>query len=73
MTAMNEPDTEYWHAFSEKQEGCHFDPGESQSVMILSLREALDERGFFDILISGTDETGIDLQKNSFCKLSEAA
>ncbi len=73
MTAMNEPDTEYWHAFSEKQEGCHFDPGESQSVMILSLREALDERGLSDILISGTDETGIDLQKNSICRLSEAA
>ena len=73
MTAMNEPDTEYWHALSDKQEGCHFDPGESQSVMIIALREALDERGLNDILISGTDETGIDCQINSINSLSEVA
>lgn len=70
---MNEPDTEYWHALSDKQEGCHFDPGESQSVMIIALREALDERGLNDILISGTDETGIDCQINSINSLSEVA
>ena len=30
-TLMNEPDTTYWGANSNKQEGCHFDPGDSQS------------------------------------------
>lgn len=73
MTAMNEPETNYWHAFSDKQEGCHFDGGESQSRMILALRAALDERGLSDIQISGTDETGINIQLNTFYQLSEEA
>lgn len=73
MTAMNEPETNYWHAYSDKQEGCHFDGGESQSRIILALRDALDERGLTDILISGTDETSIDIQLNSFFQLSDEA
>lgn len=39
---MNEPDTTYWGANSNKQEGCHFDPGDSQSGIVTAFKEALD-------------------------------
>lgn len=41
-TLMNEPDTTYWGANSNKQEGCHFDPGDSQSGIVTAFKEALD-------------------------------
>ena len=59
-SAMNEPYTDYWGAYSWKQEGCHFDMGESQSQLILSLRNALDAKGLDQVQVSGTDETSID-------------
>ena len=37
---MNEPDTDYWGYGSPKQEGCHFDPGASQSKMITETRKS---------------------------------
>ena len=40
-TPMNEPDTEYWGANSNKQEGCHFDPGTSQSNILVALDKEL--------------------------------
>ena len=42
---MNEPYTNYWGANSNKQEGCHFDQGESQSRIIVALNNALKEKG----------------------------
>ena len=53
---MNEPATNYWGANSWKQEGCHFDQGESQSKIIVALNNELKKKGI-DIIISGTDET----------------
>ena len=73
ISPMNEPNTSYWQAFSEKQEGCHFDPGASQSRILVVLAEALKEKGLEDILISGTDETSIDTQALSLTQLSEEA
>ena len=73
MTGMNEPETNYWHAYSEKQEGCHFDGGESQSRMILALRQALDEKGYSDIQVSASDETSFDIQVNTYFQLSDEA
>lgn len=69
---MNEPDTNYWGAYSNKQEGCHFDPGESQSTILVELDKELESRGI-DIIISGTDETSIDTQINSYKALSDEA
>lgn len=73
MTGMNEPYTDYWHANSDKQEGCHFEYGSSQSKMILSLRNALDERDMSDVQVSGTDETSIDTQIITYQHLSREA
>lgn len=69
---MNEPNTNYWGAYSNKQEGCHFDPGDSQSNILIALNEELESRGI-DIIISGTDETSIDTQINSYNALSDEA
>lgn len=73
MTGMNEPYTDYWYAMSEKQEGCHFEAGTSQSEIILALRKALDEKGMDDVQISGTDETDIDVQMKTYQKLTKEA
>ena len=73
MSPMNEPYTNYWGALSNKQEGCHFDQGNSQSKIITELRKALDERNLRDIQISASDETSIDTQITSYNKLSEQA
>ncbi len=71
-TPMNEPNTNYWGAYSNKQEGCHFDPGESQSRIIEALNAELEAKGI-EIVISGTDETSIDTQIDSYNQLSDEA
>nr|WP_288978799.1 Ig-like domain-containing protein [uncultured Blautia sp.] len=71
-TPMNEPYTNYWGAYSNKQEGCHFDQGESQSKIIEALNEELEKKGI-DIIISGTDETSIDTAISSYHALSDEA
>ncbi len=73
ISPMNEPDTSYWQAFSWKQEGCHFDPGRSQSAILLAAAEKLKEKGLDRILIAGTDETAIDAQVRSLNRLSAEA
>ena len=73
ISPMNEPNTSYWQAFSEKQEGCHFDPGANQSRILVALAEKLKEKGLDDILLSGTDETSIDTQALSLTQLSDEA
>ncbi len=72
-TPMNEPYTNYWGAFNNKQEGCHFDIGESQSRIIVALNEKLAERGITDIVFSASDETSIDTAIDSYNALSEEA
>ncbi len=73
IDAMNEPYTNYWGAYSKKQEGCHFDQGTTQTNVILELQKAMKAKGMGDVIISGTDETSIDTQISSFEKLSDAA
>lgn len=83
-TAMNEPFTSYWGANSAKQEGCHFDQGESESKMIVTFKEELAKKAakesdpkvkavLENIILSGTDETSIDTAITSYNKLSGAA
>ena len=62
---MNEP-TQIIVGSQLEQEGCHFDMGESQSQMLLSLRNALDAKGLDQVQVSGTDETSIDVQILSY-------
>ncbi|ORX61101.1 hypothetical protein BCR36DRAFT_579160 [Piromyces finnis] len=73
ITPVNEPFTSYWGANSNKQEGCHFDQGNSESKIIIELSKALKQKGLGDMQISGTDETSIDTQIDSFKKLSSEA
>lgn len=70
---MNEPDTTYWGANSPKQEGCHYDPGTSQSNMIVATRNALDAEGLNDVLVAGMDETSIDKTVSNLDKLTDNA
>ena len=73
ISPMNEPYTSYWSAYSNKQEGCHFDQGDSQSNIIIALKNALDKKGLSDMEISATDETSIDTQFYSYHRLSDEA
>jgi len=84
VSPMNEPNTNFWGAYSNKQEGCHVDPGNSQSRMIFELYNELsaqaaemeDERVrtvLENIIYAGTDETSIDSQIDSYKKLSAEA
>ena len=73
ISPMNEPYTGYWGAYSNKQEGCHFEQGNSQSNIIIALKKALDEKGLTDMQISATDETSIDTQFYSYHRLSDEA
>ncbi len=72
ISPMNEPATNYWSAYSEKQEGCHFSPGKSQSRIIEELDKELKNKGL-EMVICGTDETSINTAISSFAKLSDPA
>lgn len=72
-TGMNEPFTNYWGANSNKQEGCHFDQGDSQSRVIEALNWNLKNQGVNNCIISGTDETSIDVAIQSYNKLTKGA
>lgn len=83
-TPMNEPYTNYWGANSNKQEGCHFDQGESESTIIVALNKELKKQAaessnqhvkdvLNKIIISGTDETSIDTAIDSYNKLTDEA
>ncbi|MBO5303230.1 MAG: family 43 glycosylhydrolase [Lachnospiraceae bacterium] len=83
-TPMNEPDTSYWGAFSNKQEGCHFSPGDSQSDIIVEFKKAIDEnlenttsenakKVLGRLIFSASDETDIDKQITNYGKLSDEA
>lgn len=58
---------------SLKQEGCHFDPGTSQSKMITETRKALDNAGFADVLVAGMDETILKKTANNLGSLTDEA
>lgn len=70
---MNEPYTDFWGAYSAKQEGCHFDIGTSESTIIVEMRKALNARGMNDVIVSASDETSIDLQIDAYNALSADA
>ena len=71
ITPMNEPYTDYWGAYSNKQEGCHFDQGSSMDKIYQALSSSLKKRGINDIIISACDESVIDTQISSWNKMSD--
>ena len=73
LAAMNEPFTNYWRYFSQKQEGCHVSPGKMQSSVLIATADALKERNLNDIIVTATDETNTKLQYKALKKLSAEA
>ncbi len=57
IAPMNEPNTNYWGAYSQKQEGCHFDAGKSHSLIITELSKAMKNYDLDNVIISAFDET----------------
>ena len=70
-TAFNEPNTNYWGAYSNKQEGCHFDA--STISEILTRLDAELQRKGIDLILSASDETSLDTQITVFNNLTEEA
>lgn len=73
VAPMNEPYTNYWYAGSPKQEGCHFDIGNSESTVITELDKAMQRHGLGDVIISASDETSIDTAIDAYNALSADA
>ena len=71
ITPMNEPYTNYWGAYSNKQEGCHFDQGSSMDKIYQELSKSLKKRNINDIIISACDESVIDTAISSWNKMSD--
>ena len=71
VSPMNEPDTDYWKEFSEKQEGCHYDCGESQNRIIIETAKAIKNKGLNQIKIVASDETSTEKQLNEYLAYSE--
>jgi len=62
ISPMNEADTNHWGAFSNKQEGCHVDAGESQPTLIIETANAMERYGLGDVTVVASDETSPDKQ-----------
>lgn len=73
ISPMNEPFTNYWSAYSWKQEGCHFDQGESQSKMIVATKNAFDAVGLNDVEVVASDETSTMYAATSYKAYSDEA
>ncbi len=73
LAAMNEPFTNFWRAYSEKQEGCFVSPGKMQSSIIIATAEALREKGLHDIVVTASDETNTVAQYVATRMLSKQA
>lgn len=73
LSPMNEPSTDFWWANNRKQEGCHFDLGNSQSRIITETANALKAAGLSDIIIAASDETGCEYQYNAYMAYSDTA
>lgn len=73
LASMNEPFTDYWKAYSAKQEGCHISPGKMQSLVLTETAKALNEQEITDVVVTASDETNTTLQTIAFKKLSKEA
>ncbi len=73
VSPMNEPNTNFWWYGSNKQEGCHFDAGESQSKIIELTYEALKDYDLGNVIVSASDETSTELQINDYLSYSDKA
>lgn len=73
LAAMNEPFTNYWRAYSPKQEGCHISPGKMQSLVLCETAKSMKKAGLSRVHITASDETNTSLQLISCKILSDEA
>lgn len=73
LAAMNEPFTNFWKAYSGKQEGCHISPGKMQSDLIIAVSNALKKYNLNEIIITASDETKAMLQYIATKMMSDKA
>lgn len=73
VSPMNEPDTNYWGAMSEKQEGSHADPGDVQSAILVVTAKAFKNHNLTDVEIIPCEETSTVKTVNSYKLLSDEA
>ena len=73
LSPMNEPNTDYWKAYSNKQEGCHVDAGKSQSAILEATAEAMARYALDDVLLAASDETSPKLQAAAYKGYSDKA
>ena len=73
VAPMNEPNTNFWWYGSNKQEGCHFDAGKSQSDIIELTYDALKNYDLGNVIVSASDETSTELQINEYLSYSDKA
>lgn len=73
LASMNEPFTNFWKAYSGKQEGCYVSPGKMQSDLIIAVSNALETEKLNDITVTASDETKAVLQYIATKMMSEAA
>ncbi len=73
ISPMNEANTNHWGAYSNKQEGCHVDAGESQSTLIIETANAMERYGLGDVLVIASDETAPDKQVEEYKTFSAEA
>ena len=71
---FNEPSSNIWGAYSNKQEGCNIGDNKVKSSLIVELDKALRKRNVRDgIMLAVADETSIDLAIDTFKALSPEA
>lgn len=73
VSPMNEPNTNFWWYGSNKQEGCHFDAGKSQSDIITMTAEALKKYDLDNVIVAASDETSTELQIDEYENYSDEA
>lgn len=73
VSPMNEPNTNYWGAYSYKQEGCHFDAGDAQSEIIVETAAALQKYGLSNVMVVASDETSTAKQIEEYHTYSDEA
>jgi len=73
VSPMNEPNTNYWPAYSNKQEGCHVGAGESQSRLLVLTRKAFDRHKLTNVVVTTSDETNPGKQIEEVVTLSPDA
>lgn len=73
LAAMNEPFTNYWRAYSDKQEGCHVSPGRMQSTLLCETAKAMKNAGLENVDITASDETNSKLQLIACKRLTDEA